>query len=74
VSELNSPLTFLLVINSVITIFFILNQNESAKDSANTQNSSSSSSSFQNPFENVTWVCLGLQFILLMIKVKVPEF
>jgi preprotein translocase subunit SecG len=72
VSELNSPLTFLLVINSVITIFFILNQNESAKDSASTQ--SSNSSSFQNPFENITWICLGLQFILLMVKIKIPEF
>ena len=37
--ELTSPFTFLLLLNSFITITLVLNQNYSAKDSASVQNS-----------------------------------
>ena len=67
--ESNSPLNILLVVNSLLTIGLILNQNESAKDSSITQNSSS----ITNPFESLTWVCLFIQLILLLVKFKFNE-
>ena len=67
--ETNNPLNIILTVNSIITIGLILNQNESAKDSLTTQNSSSVS----NPFESVTWICLFIQLIILLIKSKVVE-
>lgn len=66
-SEEISSFNFVLFVNSIVTVGLILNQNETTKDSANKQNESSAS----NPFEMVTWVCLILQFILLLGKVKI---
>jgi hypothetical protein len=67
--EFLSPLTFLLLGNSIVTIGLILNQNESTKDSMNTQNSNSSA----NPLEIITWICLVFQIFLLLFKIKVSE-
>lgn len=67
--ESKGPLTLILLINSILTVGLILNQNESTKESATTQKSSSLS----NPFEIATWVCLTLQLILLLIKLKVTD-
>ena len=67
--EANNSLNIILTVNSILTIGLILNQNESAKDSLTTQNSSSVS----NPLESVTWVCLIIQLIILLIKFKVVE-
>ena len=68
--ELTSPFTFLLLLNSFITITLVLNQNDSAKDSASVQNSSSIS----NPLEKFTWICLIIQLILLLLKTKITDF
>jgi preprotein translocase subunit SecG len=67
--EFLSPLTFLLLANSIVTIGLILNQNESSKDSMNTQNSNSSA----NPLEIITWICLIFQIIILLFKIKLTE-
>ena len=67
--ESNNPLNILLAVNSLLTIGLILNQNESAKDSSITQNSSS----ITNPFESLTWICLVIQLILLLLKFKFNE-
>lgn len=64
-----NSITGILITNSFIIVGFILNQNDSAKD-AISQNSSSNS----NPLEIVTWGALILQFILLLIKIKINEF
>lgn len=69
-SESNSPLTLFLLVNSLLTVGLILNQNESRKDSATNQNESSVS----NPLETATWICLFVQLILLVIKLKVTDF
>lgn len=68
--ESNSPLNFIVIINSLIIIGFILNQNDSAKDSVTTRSSSAGS----NPLENLTWVSLILQLSLLLIKIKTNDF
>jgi hypothetical protein len=70
VIESTNPLNLILVVNSIIIIGFILNQNDSAKDSVTNQNSSSST----NPFENLTWISLFLQLSLLLIKIKTNDF
>ncbi len=67
--ESNNPLNMFLALNSLLTIGLILNQNESAKDSSITQNSSS----ITNPFESLTWICLVIQLILLLLKFKFNE-
>ena len=67
--ESNNPLNMFLALNSFLTIGLILNQNESAKDSSITQNSSS----ITNPFESLTWICLVIQLILLLLKFKFNE-
>lgn len=69
--EFFSPLTILLLMNSFVTIGFILNQNESTKDSMTAQ--TQSSSSLTNPLEILTWGCLFVQLFLLLIKIKVVE-
>lgn len=61
-----SPFLGILILNSTLTIGLILNQNESIKDSANSQSSSSS----PNPLENLTWFCLIFQVILFLLKIK----
>ena len=68
--EFTNPLTFLLLVNSFITITLVLNQNDSAKDSASVQ----SSTSISNPLEKFTWICFTLQLILLLLKTKITDF
>jgi uncharacterized membrane protein len=70
VIESNNPLNLIVILNSIVIIAFILNQNDSAKDSVSTQNSSAS----RNPLENLTWVSLILQLSLLLIKIKSNDF
>ena len=69
VPSVNS-LTFLLVSNSFLSITLICNQNDSIKNSTSVQNSTNAS----NPLENLTWVCLIIQFILLLLKIKITDF
>jgi preprotein translocase subunit SecG len=69
-TELNSPFILLLLINSIITIILILNQNESTKDFTSSQNSNMSA----NPLKNITWVCLIIQLILVLIQTKLVLF
>jgi hypothetical protein len=69
-AEFTNPLTFLLLLNSFITITLVLNQNDSAKDSAIVQNSTNIS----NPLEKFTWICLVIQLSLLLIKTKITDF
>ena len=68
--EITSPLTIIVGINSILLIGFILNQNESSKDSITNQKSTSLS----NPFEKLTWIALILQLSLLLIKIKTTDF
>lgn len=68
--ELTRPFTLSLILNSLLTIGLVLNQNESPKDSTSSQNSTSSS----NPLEKITWICLLVQFILLLLKTKLTDF
>jgi len=69
-TELNSPFILLLLINSIVTIILILNQNESTKDFTSSQNSNLST----NPLESITWVCLIIQLILVLIQTKLVLF
>lgn len=64
-----SPLTILLIINSILLISLTTTQNESSKDSAISQNSS-----VTNPFEILTWIALIFQLLLLLIKQKITDF
>ena len=66
-SEDISPFNLILLINSLFTIGLILNQNENTKDSTNKQNQSSA----VNPLETITWICVILQLVLLLVKVKI---
>ena len=68
--EIISPLTIIVGINSILLIGFILNQNESSKDSITSQKSTSLS----NPFEKITWIAVILQLSLLLIKIKTTDF
>ena len=68
--EIISPLTIIVGINSILLIGFILNQNESSKDSITNQKSSS----LTNPFEKLTWIAVILQLSLLLIKIKTTDF
>lgn len=68
--EFITPVTFVLIGNSFLTIGLILNQNESGKDAMNSQTSSSAT----NPLEVLTWICLFVQLILLFLKIKMVEF
>ena len=70
VGEVTSPLALIVGINSILLIGFILNQNESSKDSITNQKSTSLS----NPFEKLTWIALILQLSLLLIKIKTTDF
>jgi preprotein translocase subunit SecG len=69
VIETENPLTLILIGNSIVLIGLILNQNETTKDSLTKQNSKSSS----NPLEKVTWVCLIIQLILLLLRTKITD-
>jgi hypothetical protein len=68
--QLSSSLNFLLIGNSFITILLIFNQNESKKDAITNRNVTSSS----NPLEKITWVCLCIQLLLLLLKTKMMDF
>jgi preprotein translocase subunit SecG len=69
VIETENPLTLILIGNSIVLIGLILNQNETTKDSLTKQNTKSSS----NPLEKVTWVCLIIQLILLLLRTKITD-
>jgi preprotein translocase subunit SecG len=69
VIETENPLTLILIGNSIVLIGLILNQNETTKDSLTKQTSKSSS----NPLEKVTWTCLIIQLILLLLKMKITD-
>jgi hypothetical protein len=60
----------LLIGNSLLTVLFILNQNDSNKELSKTNNSSSA----VNPLERFTWVCLFIQLILFLLKTKTTDF
>ena len=68
--QVTSSLNLILLVNSLVAIFFILNQNESSKELTANTNSSSAS----NPLENFTWGCLFIQLVLLLIKTKTTDF
>jgi hypothetical protein len=70
VIELTRPFPLILLINSFITIGLIFNQNDSAKDSASTQNSISTI----NPLETFTWIGFLFQLVLLLLKTKLTDF
>jgi preprotein translocase subunit SecG len=70
VVQITSSLNLILLVNSLIAIFFILNQNESSKELT----ANSNSTSVSNPLENLTWGCLFLQLVLLLIKTKTTDF
>jgi preprotein translocase subunit SecG len=66
---ISSTLTIILVINSLIAIGLILNQNESAKDAA----SNATNTEISNPLQNITWLCVFLELILLLVKTKITD-
>ena len=66
---ISSTLTIILVINSVIAVGLILNQNESAKDAA----SNATNTEISNPLQNITWFCVFLELILLLLKTKITD-
>lgn len=68
--QITSSLNLILLVNSLIAIFFILNQNESSKELT----ANSNSTSVSNPLEDLTWGCLVLQLVLLLIKTKTTDF
>jgi hypothetical protein len=59
-----------LLLNSFFLLVFIFNQNEVTKDSL----VNSMSSSVTNPFEQGTWICLFIQFGLLLFQTKLTNF
>ena len=65
-----NSLNILLLLNSSLLIFLILNQNESNKELTNNTNSASTT----NPLEKFTWGCLFLQFVFFLIKTKTTDF
>ena len=67
--ESNSPLNILLAVNSLLTIGLILKSSKIFSIFDHFQNSSS----ITNPFESLTWVCLFIQLILLLVKFKFNE-
>jgi preprotein translocase subunit SecG len=69
VIDTENPLTLILIGNSILLSGLILNQNETTKDSLTKQNSKSSS----NPLEKITWVCLIIQLILLLLRTKITD-
>lgn len=67
---LMNSVNVLLIGNSLLTVLFILNQNDSNKELSRTNNSSSA----VNPLERFTWVCLFIQLILFLLKTKTTDF
>lgn len=68
--QLSSSLNLLLLGNGLLAIGFILNQNETNKDSMTNRNSTSSS----NPLETLTWGSVLLQLMLLLVQTKTTDF
>lgn len=68
--EITYPLPFLLIMNNILTITLIVNQNENTKDFTNNKISTFSS----NPLEKITWICVLIEILLLLLKVKVLSF
>lgn len=67
---LMNSVNVLLIGNSLLTVLFILNQNDSNKELSKTNNSSSA----VNPLERLTWICLFLQLVLFLLKTKTTDF
>ena len=67
--ETQNPLTLVLIANSLLLSGLILNQNETTKDSLTKQSAKSSS----NPFEKITWGCLIIELVLLLLKTKITD-
>lgn len=65
---LSTILTNLILINSSFLVILILNQNEDTRDFSN-QNTKS----LINPLERLTWISLFLQFVFLLIQIKITE-
>ena len=63
-------LNLILIINSLLTIFLILFQNESAKEAS----SKVTTTEISNPLEKGTWVCVFFEFFLFLIKSKITDF
>jgi hypothetical protein len=66
----SSSLNLFLLGNGLLTIGLILNQNDTTKDSITNRNSTSAT----NPLETITWGCVGIQLILLLIQTKTTDF
>jgi hypothetical protein len=65
-----TPLTILVILNSFLTLGLILSQNETTKDTT----TNSVNSEISNPIQNLTWVCIILEFIFFLIKSKINDF
>lgn len=68
--QLKNQLDSIGLFNNLAILLFILNQNESEKNI--TRNNSSNA--FKNPLENLTWISLMIQLIVLIIKMKIRQF
>jgi hypothetical protein len=66
--QFDSIFPFVLIGNSLLTIIFILNQNQTIKDSMQTVGS------FFNPLEPLTWIGFIFQLILLLAQIKITDF
>lgn len=64
--------TLFFFINSFTIIVLILNQNESAKDIISNV-ASPNSSQRVNPLQNLTWICVILECIFLLVKTKIID-
>jgi preprotein translocase subunit SecG len=65
---MTNQFSFLLILNSLFIIFLILNQNDTSKSLSNSVSGSSS-----NPIQNITWVSLFFEFVLLLIQIKITN-
>ena len=63
-----NPLTILLFLTSSFLVILIFNQNENAKEVSQESNTEMSF------FEQITWILLGIEFLLLLLKVKITDF
>jgi hypothetical protein len=67
---LPNSLNFVLLGNGVLTIGLILNQNETNKDSVTNRAAPPPSS----PLEKITWGCVIVQLIFLLLQTKTTDF
>lgn len=63
-----SPVTLLLIINSLLIIGLVLTQNDSTKDSA------SQKSLRTNPIEIIIWISILVEIIIFLIAEKITDF